>query len=203
MSGRRIIPAVVGQDVGNLESIVATLDEAMQHNSSPKAALDIAAHDLFAQSIGVPLYRLFGGFRASLGSDFTISLKYVTDRVDTGIMADESAFGPREALRLIAMRACDSINIKLMKAGGLGNAARIAAIKLRFDPGRRIVGRDVLSGLARLLPPSGGRQAAARRETFVSRFGEGKAPAFRLEGFSSTFNRTRSAGKTCKALRKV
>ena len=52
-------------------------------------------------------------------------LKYVTDHVETDIMADESAFGPYEAFRLLSMRACDLINIKLMKAGGLHNAVKI------------------------------------------------------------------------------
>ncbi len=53
-------------------------------------------------------------------------LKYVTERVETDIMADESAFGPFEVFRLLSMRACDMINIKLMKAGGLHNAVKIA-----------------------------------------------------------------------------
>ncbi len=53
-------------------------------------------------------------------------LKYVTDHVETDIMADESAFGPYEVFRLLSMRACDLVNIKLMKAGGLHNAVKIA-----------------------------------------------------------------------------
>ncbi len=53
-------------------------------------------------------------------------LKYVTDHVETNIMADESAFGCHEVFRLLSMRACDLINIKLMKAGGLHNALKIA-----------------------------------------------------------------------------
>lgn len=55
-------------------------------------------------------------------------LKYVTDRVHTPIMADESVFGPIEVVELIKMRAADIINIKLMKTGGLSNAIRIADI---------------------------------------------------------------------------
>lgn len=55
-------------------------------------------------------------------------LKYVTDRVHTPVMADESVFGPAEAVDLIRMRAADIINIKLMKAGGISNAIRIADI---------------------------------------------------------------------------
>jgi L-alanine-DL-glutamate epimerase-like enolase superfamily enzyme len=55
-------------------------------------------------------------------------LKYVTDRVNTPVMADESVFGPAEVFDLIQRRAADIINIKLMKTGGLSNAIRIADI---------------------------------------------------------------------------
>ncbi|MFC3815855.1 dipeptide epimerase [Lysobacter sp. GCM10012299] len=55
-------------------------------------------------------------------------MKYVTERVHTPIMADESVFGPTEVVDLIRMRAADIINIKLMKTGGLSNAIRIADI---------------------------------------------------------------------------
>ena len=55
-------------------------------------------------------------------------LKYVTDRVHTPIMADESVFGPSEVIDLIRMRAADIINIKLMKTGGLSKAIQIADI---------------------------------------------------------------------------
>jgi o-succinylbenzoate synthase len=55
-------------------------------------------------------------------------LKYVTDRVHTPVMADESVFGPLEVIDLIKRRAADIINIKLMKTGGISNAIRIADI---------------------------------------------------------------------------
>lgn len=56
----------------------------------------------------------------------TQGLKFVTDNVDTPIMADEAAFGTYEVFQLLSMRACDLINIKLMKAGGIHNALKIA-----------------------------------------------------------------------------
>ena len=55
-------------------------------------------------------------------------MKYVSDRVHTPVMADESSFGPREAVELISMQAADIINIKLMKTGGLSNAIKVADI---------------------------------------------------------------------------
>jgi L-alanine-DL-glutamate epimerase-like enolase superfamily enzyme len=55
-------------------------------------------------------------------------MRYVTERVHTPVMADESVFGPMEVMELIRMRAADIINIKLMKTGGISNAIKIADI---------------------------------------------------------------------------
>ena len=217
-------PQIVGMEIDNLDGIMAILDAGMRHNQSAKAALDIAVHDLFGQRFGLPLYKLFGGFRTCMETDLTISLnspeemvrdaleavaggftalklkvgndaaldlkrvqairgavgrdikirldanqgwspkeavriihqfeadgfeielieqpvkardleglKHVTDRVGTDIMADESVFGPFEVFQLLSMRACDLINIKLMKAGGLHNAVKIAHFAETMD----------------------------------------------------------------------
>lgn len=210
-------PKLIGMDVDNLEEVMSAIDTSMLHNSSAKAALDIAVYDLFGKLHGIPLYKLFGGYRNVMETDLTISvnapeemvrdsleavaegykalklkvgtdaaldikrvqaireavgydvkirldanqgwkpkeavrtirkfedmgldielieqpvkahdfkgLKYVTDNVQTDIMADEAAFGTYEVFQLLAMEACDLINIKLMKAGGLHNAIKIA-----------------------------------------------------------------------------
>ena len=55
-------------------------------------------------------------------------MRYVTERVRTPIMADESVFGPAQVIDLIRMHAADIVNIKLMKTGGISNAIRIADI---------------------------------------------------------------------------
>jgi len=59
-------------------------------------------------------------------------MKYITERVLTPVMADESTFGPREVIELLKMRAADIINIKLMKAGGISNAIKIADIAASY-----------------------------------------------------------------------
>lgn len=58
-------------------------------------------------------------------------LKFVTDHVEAPVMADESVFGPREARQIVELGAADIINIKLMKAGGIGPALAIADIAAR------------------------------------------------------------------------
>lgn len=44
------------------------------------------------------------------------------------IMIDEGCHGPRDMLRAVSLRACDLVNIKLMKCGGIVNAQRLNAI---------------------------------------------------------------------------
>lgn len=54
-------------------------------------------------------------------------LKYVTERSYVPVLADESVFSPEDAVKIMAMRAADLINIKLMKCGGLYHALKIAS----------------------------------------------------------------------------
>ncbi|MED0674207.1 dipeptide epimerase [Aneurinibacillus thermoaerophilus] len=55
-------------------------------------------------------------------------LKFVTDRVNTPIMADESLFSASDALMLVSGRYVDLLNIKLMKCGGIDEAIKLASI---------------------------------------------------------------------------
>ncbi|GAB3906272.1 L-Ala-D/L-Glu epimerase [Larkinella knui] len=55
-------------------------------------------------------------------------LKRIRTQTTVPIMADESLFSPRDALRLVQEEAVDYFNIKLSKSGGLFNAQKINAI---------------------------------------------------------------------------
>jgi muconate cycloisomerase len=52
----------------------------------------------------------------------------LTRAFNTPILADESVFGPEEAVRAVNERFCDLISVKLMKAGGLRRGMAVAAI---------------------------------------------------------------------------
>ncbi len=220
----RIAPALKGRDVAELQDALTALDRCVIGNSSGKAAVDIALHDLWGKLYNQPLYKLFGGTYREFSTDYTISLnapeemvrdsleaaqegyealkikvgndfkldmermkairaavgknvllrvdanqgwtakeairaikymedkgldielveqpvvyhdieglKRVTDAVDTTILADESVYSPRDAMKLIALRAADMINIKLMKSGGLAGALKICAMAEAAD----------------------------------------------------------------------
>ena len=55
-------------------------------------------------------------------------LKYVTTHSPVPVMADESCWDSKDALKLVSERAVDYINIKLMKCGGLYEAKKIVNI---------------------------------------------------------------------------
>lgn len=55
-------------------------------------------------------------------------LRWLRERSPIPVAADESVHGPRDALRAVEMGACDIVNIKLMKCGGIYRALEVAAI---------------------------------------------------------------------------
>lgn len=55
-------------------------------------------------------------------------LKYIKERTITPLLADESVFSTKQAIELLEMDACDFINIKLAKCGGISHALKIADI---------------------------------------------------------------------------
>lgn len=52
-------------------------------------------------------------------------LKAINEQVDCSIIADEACFSPEDALNIAMINACDGVNIKLMKSGGLEKAQAI------------------------------------------------------------------------------
>lgn len=214
-----IRPALIGMDLDNLDFVMARLNSCLVHNTSPKAAVDMALFDLWAKSQRNPLYQLLGNARSSFETDLTISvnpteemvrdsleavkrgfrtlkikvgkegladveriaairdavgddiqlrvdanqgwdakdavaiiqtmeargldielveqpvlaadvegLRYVTNTVETPILADEAVFSLSDARHIIETHAADYLNLKLMKTGGIWNAMQICKL---------------------------------------------------------------------------
>lgn len=211
--------AVLGRDGEDLNGNLDAVDSALVGNTSAKAALDIALHDLWARTLGQPMWKLLGGAGSDVETDITISvnspqemardavaavkrgfrclktkvgvgadidfarlkairecvgnsvkiridanqgwepaeavrilnrmadagfgielveqpvkardlkgLAYVTSNSPIPVVADEACWSPEDALNILGNGAANSINIKLMKCGGLRNARRITSI---------------------------------------------------------------------------
>lgn len=60
-------------------------------------------------------------------------MRYIKERTITPLLADESVFSAKQAIELLEMNACDLINIKLAKCGGISHALKIADIAELYD----------------------------------------------------------------------
>lgn len=81
--------------------------------------------------VGVPVELL----EQPVPADDLAGLRQVTHATDVPVLADEAVFTPLQAMLVAVRRAADIVNVKLMKAGGLRGAERIAAVAEAGDLG--------------------------------------------------------------------
>ena len=114
-----IAPALLGRDLDEFEDLTAAVQKALVHNTSAKAAVDMALWDLLGQKYSVPVYRMLGGARKNIVTDITISVN----------PPEEMARDARTAVQ----RGYDCLKVKV---GIYPDVARLAAV-------RQAVGRDI------------------------------------------------------------
>jgi len=216
---QHIAPSIIGMEIFDLDTIIKKLHASIVNNTAAKAAVDMAVYDLYAKTLGQPLYKILGGAKRKIETSRSISdnaidemvsdslqavqdgfsilnvnvgkhgfkdvenlvgirkavgpgiririeanqawipqeavriismledkgvqaewveqpvkaqdlagLKFVTQHVQTPIVADESVFSVKDALHIIQTQSADLINIKLMKTGGIHEALKICAV---------------------------------------------------------------------------
>lgn len=65
-------------------------------------------------------------------------LAWVTDRVGTPVLADESVYSVRDLTEVIRRRAADMVNVKLAKCGGLHHARTLLELARAHDIGTMV-----------------------------------------------------------------
>ena len=116
-----IAPAILGRDLDEFEDLTAAVQKALVHNTSAKAAVDMALWDLLGQKYSAPVYRMLGGARSNIVTDITISVN----------PPEEMARDARTAIQ----RGYDCLKVKVGIDPEL-DVARLAAV-------REAVGKDV------------------------------------------------------------
>lgn len=89
---RYIKPTIIGMDVFDFDNLMLKLDKCILHNSSAKAACDIAIYDIIGQYYKMPLYKFLGGYRKDIKTDITISLNDVDTMVNDTLYAIKEGF---------------------------------------------------------------------------------------------------------------
>ena len=67
-----------------------------------------------------------------VAADDIEGLKYIKERVQTPLLADESIFSLKDAKKLLEMQAIDYVNIKLAKTAGITQALELADLSAEF-----------------------------------------------------------------------
>ena len=116
-----IAKSILGRDVDDFESLLQTVQKSIVHNSSAKAAVDMALWDLYGQLYNIPVHKLLGGSRKQITTDITISVN------DPEVMVKDA---------LIAVdRGYDCLKMKVGVNPAL-DVARLSAV-------RQAVGKDI------------------------------------------------------------
>src|SRR5882762_8533140 len=83
-----LAPALVGTDPTAVTSARRAMDRLVVGNNYAKCAVDIALHDLWGKSVGLPIYRLLGGaVRESVPIAHMIGLMDEQHAVEEGVAA--------------------------------------------------------------------------------------------------------------------
>lgn len=106
--------SILGRDVDDLEDVLKLVQSCIVHNTSAKAAVDMALWDLYGQLYNIPVYKLLGGARKTIVTDITISV-------------NEPEEMARDALSAIA-RGYDCLKVKV-GANPTLDVARLAAVR--------------------------------------------------------------------------
>ena len=69
-----IAKSIIGMDIDNLEDVLQTIQRCIVHNTSAKAAVDMAVWDLYGKLYSIPVHKLLGGARKEITTDITISV---------------------------------------------------------------------------------------------------------------------------------
>lgn len=85
-------PQIIGGNLEALEELLHRVHSSMVHNTSAKAAVDMALYDLHGQRLGAPLWKLMGGYRDVLETDITISVNPVDVMVEDSLRAVEAGY---------------------------------------------------------------------------------------------------------------
>jgi len=128
-AGYKTLKAKVGRDPDTDVARIRAIREAIGYDLN----LRIDANQGWSVPQAIEALRKMEKYRVQLveqpvaASDVD-GLKAVRAASPIPVMADEACFLPADAVRLVRAEACDYFNIKLMKAGGILNAVRIAHV---------------------------------------------------------------------------
>ena len=116
-------PQLIGKNIADFNKLIHLINNALERNTSAKAAVEIALYDLFAKNCNLPLYQLLGGVYQEINTGMTLGLKHIDELIGDATYFTNQGF--------------TNLKIKTGAKGGIDeDLERVTAV-------RRIVGQDV------------------------------------------------------------
>ncbi|MFT8309598.1 MAG: dipeptide epimerase [Sporolactobacillus sp.] len=134
-----IRPLIVGLAIENREQIYQVIEKSILHNTSAKAAVDIAVYDCLAKKAGLPLYQLLGGNGSELETDLTISVNGVQEMMGDAIASVKNGF---TTLKIKVGNSTISEDLERVK--GVRQAVG-KKVKLRLDANQGWCAKDAIA----------------------------------------------------------
>ena len=88
----RIAPKLIGMCPLRIEQDIEAMDKIVAGNTSAKAAIDMALYDILGKVARRPLYRVLGGYRTKVFTDFTLGIKSPEEMAKDAVKAVEHGF---------------------------------------------------------------------------------------------------------------
>jgi len=133
--GYKTLKIKIGDDPKKDSERIIAIDQAIGHNIS----LRLDANQGWSAKESVTLLQTIEqkGIVAEfieqpVSSDDIQGLRYIKERVETPILADESIFSLKDARRVLELGAVDYINIKLAKTAGISQALALADLSKTY-----------------------------------------------------------------------
>jgi o-succinylbenzoate synthase len=121
----KMAPCLIGKCPLRIERAVEIMEETIFGNQSAKAAIDMALHDILGKVAQKPLYRVIGGYRTQVLTDFTLGIKPPQEMAESAVKAMEQGFKALKIKVGIAPEEDVQRVAKVREAIGDGIALRI------------------------------------------------------------------------------
>jgi len=138
---------LINEDPLNIGALEEKINRSLIGNTSVKAAISMALHDILGKVAKTPLYKLFGAYRRTFETDITIGIKDLKSTMKEAIKYVEQGFktlkvkvgaNPKEDIeRVKAIRDAIGYNVKLRLDANQGwskkEAVRVLKAMERYE----------------------------------------------------------------------
>jgi L-Ala-D/L-Glu epimerase len=139
-----LAPLLVGRRADDLARIIEEVDATLAFNTSVKAGIDMALHDLLARRLGVPLHTLLGGRQ----HDRIVQSRILPIKAPAE-MATQAAQLAEAGYRQLKLKLSGDTSLDVARIAAVRDAAG-PGVALTLDPNQSYSAKQMMGAFARM-----------------------------------------------------